>query len=170
MMIWFETHATSVDNENGLASGHFDVELSETGRRQARDLGTRCAGRALGAIYSSDLKRSIETAQIAFRLEPRQDRRLRECDYGEWTRRKVSEIQPARLKFIDEPFPGGESYRDVIRRVEEFLDDLPDNLSNVVIIGHRATWFALEHLLQNRDLREVIAAPWNWQAGWEYRL
>ena len=42
--IIFEAHATSKDNEAGLASGWNDVELSELGDRQAREMGKRYAG------------------------------------------------------------------------------------------------------------------------------
>jgi hypothetical protein len=34
--VLFETHATSIDNEAGLASGSFDVALSSVGEEQAR--------------------------------------------------------------------------------------------------------------------------------------
>jgi broad specificity phosphatase PhoE len=42
--IWFETHATSLDNEAGLASGRFDADLSAAGVEQAVELGRRYAG------------------------------------------------------------------------------------------------------------------------------
>ena len=65
-MIIFETHATSLDNEAGLASGWFDVDLSPLGRQQARALGARYAGVPLGAIHTSDLRRAWRTAELAF--------------------------------------------------------------------------------------------------------
>ena len=39
LALFYSPHATSVDNEAGLASGHADVPLSGLGRRQARELG-----------------------------------------------------------------------------------------------------------------------------------
>ena len=170
MDLWFETHATSDDNEKGLASGHFDVELSELGRRQAGEMRERYRDRDVSAIYTSDLKRAVDTAAIAFAKAAVVDARLRECDYGTWTRRPVQELGAARLRFIDEPFPQGESYNDVVVRVRDFLNDLPRDAAEIVVVGHRATWYSLEHLLRGRDLAEVIAAPWQWQPGWLYRL
>jgi broad specificity phosphatase PhoE len=79
--IVFETHATSIDNEAGIASGHHDADLSALGVRQARELGARHAGRDLAAVWCSDLRRSYRTAEIAFgrRDVPIvRDRRLRE--------------------------------------------------------------------------------------------
>src|SRR5207245_10490571 len=86
--IIFETHATSVDNERRVASGHSDAELSMLGRRQAADLGARYAREGLHAIFCSDLQPSSRTSEIAFAargLPLIRDVRLRECDYGEWT-------------------------------------------------------------------------------------
>jgi 2,3-bisphosphoglycerate-dependent phosphoglycerate mutase len=171
--LWFETHATSLDNERGLASGHFDVDLSGTGLRQAAALADRYSDRALSAVHTSDLKRAVATAEIAFARRPLpcfQDARLRECNYGTWSRCRAQDMEAARTKFIDQPFPDGESFRDVVRRVEAFLNDLTRGEEQVLVIGHRATWYALEHLLQGRDLSEVINARWTWRSGWEYRL
>ena len=63
--IIFEAHSTSLDNEAKLASGHNDVELSELGRKQSKELGERYADQSFDAIYCSDLRRSYETAQAA---------------------------------------------------------------------------------------------------------
>jgi broad specificity phosphatase PhoE len=169
----FETHSTSTDNERGVASGHLDVPLSDVGRAQAAEMGTRYADTEIAVVYTSDLPRAVATADIAFKnrdIRRVADRRLRECDYGTWSRSPVEQLNGVRLRFIDEPFPGGESYLDAIRRVKAFLGDLRYEPGTVLIVSHRATWYALEHLINGRDLREVIAAPWRWQPGWIYEL
>lgn len=173
MVVVFETHATSADNEAGLASGWYDVDLSPLGERQARELGARRRGDGLAAVYASDLRRARCTAEIAFGGEGLPiacDRRLRECDYGTLTRAPVKQVESLRLDFIDVPFPGGESYADVTRRVASFLDEAwrAHAGETLLLVGHRATYFALEHLLNGRPLREVIAVPWQWQPGWVY--
>ncbi len=38
----------------------------------------------------------------------------------------------------------------------------------VLVIGHRATFYALEHLLRHIPLREAMTSPWHWQPGWTY--
>lgn len=91
--IIFESHATSLDNERGLASGHVDVALSEAGEQQARELGERYSGERIDLVSCSDLQRAYRTAEIAFtdrRIPILRDRRLRECDYGDFTRRPGS--------------------------------------------------------------------------------
>jgi alpha-ribazole phosphatase/probable phosphoglycerate mutase len=40
----------------------------------------------------------------------------------------------------------------------------------VLIIGHRATFYALEHLLNGVPLPEAVASPWAWQPGWTFDL
>ena len=84
-ILFFETHATSVDNEQGIASGWHDAELSTSGWTQAVELGGRYAHEDLAAVLCSDLQRSYRTGEIAFGergLPLLRDARLRECDYG----------------------------------------------------------------------------------------
>lgn len=169
--IFFETHSTSFDNEAGLASGHYDIDLSPRGEREARELGNRYGTIALDRILCSDLRRSWRTAEIAFyarEVSIVRDVRLRECSYGEWDRAPHTRIEAERPHRVDTPFPGGQSYREVTNAIRRCLEDHRDTAS-LLIIGHRATWYALEHLLNRRELADVIAAPWQWQPGWRYR-
>jgi probable phosphoglycerate mutase len=100
------------------------------------------------------------------------DARLRECDYGTLTRRPASEIEARRLQHVDIPFPGGESYAQVASRVAAWVDEVvaahPDR--QVLVIGHRATFYAFEHLLRGAPLAEAVRAPWRWQPGWLYTV
>jgi broad specificity phosphatase PhoE len=174
MRIIFETHATSLDNEAGLASGWHDVDLSPRGEEQALQLGERRRTMPLDRIVTSDLTRAYRTAALAFpdrMTDIVRDARLRECDYGEWTRRPAGDIERVRLDHVDEPFPGGESYADCARRVRALLDELYGaGDATVLLIGHRASQYALEHLIGGVSLDEAIRRPWAWQPGWEYRV
>ena len=60
--IVFEAHSTTLDNESRLASGWFDVGLSELGKRQAKELGERYKDEVFDAVFCSDLQRSYKTA------------------------------------------------------------------------------------------------------------
>jgi broad specificity phosphatase PhoE len=84
----------------------------------------------------------------------------------------VHEIDAVRPGRVDEPYPGGESYRDVVARVESFLGDLSPRLdgARVLLIGHAATRWALDHLLLGVPLEDLVPAPFDWQEGWSYRL
>jgi len=49
----YETHSTTLDNEAGIATGWLPGELSETGRRQARELGERRRDDGIAAVCGS---------------------------------------------------------------------------------------------------------------------
>jgi broad specificity phosphatase PhoE len=172
----YETHSTTIDNETGIATGWFEGSLSERGRMQAAELGERRRDDGLAAVFASDLGRATETAEIAFarsELPVHLDRRLRECNYGELNGTPAAELDGAeRVRRIDEPFPGGESYRQVVERTRSFLNDLfPDrDGSRILLIAHSANRWALQHLLLGATLEEVVGAPFDWQEGWEYAL
>jgi 2,3-bisphosphoglycerate-dependent phosphoglycerate mutase len=171
----FETHATSLDNEGGLASGWYDVDLSPRGEVQARELGERYRDRAVQIVFCSDLRRSYRTAEIAFEgrsgIPIVQDARLRECNYGALTRHSTAEIDAMRASTITAPFPAGESYEQVTARVAGFLDEVGRLYREpVLVIGHRGTYYALEHLLNGVPLKTAIEAAWSWRPGWSYEL
>jgi probable phosphoglycerate mutase len=172
--LWFETHSTSIDNDTGLASGWYDVDLSARGEAEAGELGERYRTREPEIVFCSNLRRSYRTAEIAFgprRIPIIQDERLRECNYGSLTRRPSSEIDPMRTSTIRRPFPDGESYEQVTARVSRCIDEIARVYSGpVLVVGHRATYFALEYLLKGVPLEQTIEAAWNWQPGWTYEL
>lgn len=173
--IVFETHAISTDNEAGIATGWLEGQLSEEGRRLARRLGERRLGEWIDTVYTSDLGRAIETAELAFGdsgIPIRLDARLRECNYGLLNGGPVFEVERDRIKRIDEPFPGGESYRQTVDRMRSFLGDvaLEHGSGRIVVIGHSATRWALDHLLKGVPLEVLVGTSFEWQEGWLYEL
>jgi broad specificity phosphatase PhoE len=169
----FETHSLTIDNEAGRATGWLGGTLSARGRALAAELGTRRAD-SVGRVYTSDLARAVDTAEIAFRHTPvpvRLDWRLREIDYGELNSAPVAAIERERAGRVDVPFPGGESYRDVVVRVASFLDDVARAERGIaLVIGHTATRWALDHLLTGVSLEDVVTRPFAWREGWVYDL
>ena len=173
--IIFEPHSTTKDNEAHLSSGHYDIELSALGIKQSKELGERYKGQQFDAIFCSDLQRSYKTAEIAFadrNFKIIKDARLRECNYGDLTQHPSTEVEPAKAEHITEPFPNGESYEQCADRMKSFLDDLKKNYDGkkVMIIGHRATQYGLEHAINDIPVKDIVTAPWKWQPGWEYQL
>jgi 2,3-bisphosphoglycerate-dependent phosphoglycerate mutase len=173
--IIYETHATSLDNESGVASGHYDVDLSPRGEQQARELGERHRQQPPDVVFCSDLRRAYRTAGIAFAgsgIPIIRDARLRELDYGDWTRRPSTEVDAERGRHIVEPFPNGESYMDAMARMKRFLTDLQQSHAGkrVVVIGHIATHYGLEYWINGRPLEELVRKGFVWQPGWNYSL
>jgi broad specificity phosphatase PhoE len=127
VQIIFETHSVSTDNEAGVATGWLPGALSLRGRELARALGRRRRTEAIAAVFVSDLARAVQTAELAFGgrgIPIRLDARLRECDYGERNGMPVTELAAKRSQHIDRPWPGGQSYRQVVAQVGDFLRDL----------------------------------------------
>lgn len=129
-------HGETDDNRPPLRfQGWRDTALNDTGRHQAAELAERVAGEEIDSLWSSDLSRARETAEIVaghLGLEVKLDARLREANRGDWEGRLFDDV--AR----DEPeayaawmragaawrFPGGESLLEQQDRVLECLSDL----------------------------------------------
>lgn len=173
--IVYETHAITVDNERGIATGWLPGALSEAGRRGAAELGARRRDDGVDAVFCSDLARAVDTVEIAFGgsgIPVHVDERLRECDYGELNGTPVARLDAERVAHVDVPWPGGESYRDVVRRTRAFLDDLAAGRGGrrVLVVAHAANRMALDHLLRGEPLESIVASRFAWQPGWEYEL
>jgi broad specificity phosphatase PhoE len=112
VQIVYETHSISVDNERGVATGWLEGELSERGRELARELAKRRRDDSIDAVFTSDLRRAVETAEVAFAdsgIPIHRDWRLRECNYGELNGTPSARLAEEVPRRIDDPYPGGES-------------------------------------------------------------
>lgn len=172
--IVFETHSWSEDNDNGIASGWNHSRLSPKGRALAAELGDRRRDDGIAAVFTSDLRRAVETAEIAFTdtgVPILGDWRLRECNYGTGNGMSAVELHRDRSAHLDQPYSGGESWSQAIDRVGWFLRDLRNayDQCRVLVIGHVATRWGLQHHLDGRPLADLIAEGFEWQLGWEYR-
>ena len=173
--IIFETHSETTDNEAGLASGWYDVGLSAKGKIQAQALGERRLTDNFDVVFCSDLKRAVETYEIAFgkrKFKVIKDPRLRECNYGDLNKYPKGDVEPIKALHLKKPFPNGESYEETTERMRHFLNDLLAVYDNkkVLIIGHRATQYGLDHLIDGVLLKEAVTRSWRWQPGWQYWL
>ena len=169
----YETHAITIDNEAGVATGWLPGRLSERGHDAALELGRRRRDDGLAAVYVSDLARAVETVGIAFEGSPLpviRDARLRECNYGRFNGMPRRQLEAERARHVVEPWPGGESYLDVVDRTQAFLADLvaARDGTRVLVVAHSANQWALDHLLVGADLAAIVAAGMAWQPGWEY--
>ncbi len=174
MSIVFETHAWSEDNDHGRASGWNHSRLSPKGRVLAAELGDRRRDDGITAVFTSDLRRAVETAEIAFAdtdVPILHDWRLRECNYGTGNGMPAIELHHDRSTHLDHPYPGGESWSQAIDRVGWFVRDLrvSSDQCRVLVIGHVATRWGLQHHLDGRPLADLMAEGFEWRLGWEYR-
>jgi 2,3-bisphosphoglycerate-dependent phosphoglycerate mutase len=80
--------------------------------------------------------------------------------------------QRARSEHLDVPYPGGESWRQAVARVGRFLGDLPLRWEGqrVLLIGHVATRWGLDHFIGGAALEALAGQDFAWREGWEYLL
>ena len=176
MIITYFVHSTTINNEAKIASGWENSKLSEKGLKQARELRDLVQTR-FDIVWASDLDRAIETASIAFApVCIKTDWRLREINYGKLNGTPSAIVKQDLTKYIQEPFPDGESYCDVAKRMLEFLQELKRDYSqkSVAIVGHQAPQFALDVLLKHKSWEQAFQEDWrhthSWQPGWTYEV
>jgi broad specificity phosphatase PhoE len=127
-------HGETDDNREPLRfQGWQDTPLNDSGRRQAAELAERMADKGIDSLWSSDLSRARETAEIVgvrLGLVVTLDARLREANRGRWEGllfRDVARDEPelyARWMRggADWRFPGGESLREQQQRVHACVE------------------------------------------------
>ena len=176
--ITYFVHGTTTDNEKDISSGWSDVELSELGIQQSKELADKTRDKKFDAVFTSDLKRAVDSANITWGGKHKiiQDKRLRECNYGDYNAKPSKVVDPLQEKSIDTPMPNGESYEMVKERIKGFLDDLKKDYEgkHIAIVAHKAPQLVLDVLLKGMTWEEAFESDWrktkSWQPGWDYTL
>ncbi len=174
--ITYFVHGTTVDNEKEISSGWFDAELSSLGTKQSIELKEKIKDKHFDVVFCSDLRRAVNSAQLTFGglVEIIQDKRLRECNYGEYNAKSSEIVEPMQEENITKSFPDGESYEDVKARISDFIEDLKKNYDgkSIAIVAHKAPQLALDVLVHGKSWEQAFAEDWrktkSWQPGWEY--
>ncbi|MCX5389706.1 histidine phosphatase family protein [Streptomyces sp. NPDC006482] len=123
-------HGRSTANTSGVLAGRTPgIALDERGAAQAAALPGRLAGVPIAAAVSSPLQRCQETLRPLLDARPdlplHVEERISECDYGDWSGRKLAELNDEPLMEIVQAhasaaaFPGGESMRAMQDRAVE---------------------------------------------------
>lgn len=134
MLIYIIRHGETDLNVKGVLQGWVDEPLNESGMRLARITGKKMESVRFDGCFSSPLKRAADTARIVLEasendLPIRYDDRLREISFGVAEGRRRSTLGEQGRRFFEEPFryepfPGGESIRQVCARTQGFLKEL----------------------------------------------
>ncbi|MDP3986600.1 MAG: histidine phosphatase family protein [Nanoarchaeota archaeon] len=155
MKIYLIRHGESEGNRLGINQGQKnDFPLTENGRDQSSRVAERLAKEKICAIYSSDLRRAKETAEIIcspHKLIPILDERLRERDFGDLGDKKdllknwkeyVKENEKRGIKEEDVVPPNGESDKNHWNRVNSFFEDIKLNHNSedaIIVVAHGGT-------------------------------
>lgn len=140
-------HTQSIHHTNGMVGSWTDWDLSELGREQAKRIGEKMAKEFQGwnfVMYSSDLKRAKQTAEIVgshLGLEPILANELRERNLGKCVGKSVqwlSENIECQEKTIDDRmFSDAESRRDEWNRLSPFFKKIMESKDeNIIIVSH----------------------------------
>lgn len=143
-------HTQSEHHINGMMGGWNDWELTELGKEQARRIGERLGAELAGQsvkIYSSDLKRAMQTAaplaqKLGVEVECRQE--LREHNDGPSVMGKSAQWfaeHRSKVRYIDDrPLPEAETRREMYQRLKPICREVLERPEDtVVLVSHGGT-------------------------------
>ncbi len=158
-----ETDFNKQDKEWGQGN---EIPLNDWGVQQSEKLAKKIQEIKFEKIFSSDLKRAIQTAEIVRKtigIPIIKDKRLREYNPGEedpssekWIEEYKRLLNSGISKYDIRPF-GGENIWDLIKRTKSFLSDLEREKGTILIISHSGVNSALINLSQGREKNDFLS-------------
>jgi broad specificity phosphatase PhoE len=158
-------HGETDWNASETFRGRADITLNEAGRKQAEMLAEYLGQEKIDLIYSSPLKRAVETAMAIVdrrNLEVNPVENLTDFHFGDWqglSRSQVTAQYPELYRdWLDTPeqvkIPGGESLEDVRSRAVPFIEDavMRCDEGRIVFVSHRVVHKVLVCSLLGLDL------------------
>ena len=158
--IFIARHGETPWNAEGKIQGRSDPGLSPKGHDQSLALLKQLKAEPLSSIYTSTLRRSIQTAEptakhFGLSIQPRLE--LDEIAFGIMEGKQIAQID-GELKMEWERFrenrftyriPGAENYTDVSNRISPFLERILQNHKDqgILIVGHRVVNLMLIRML-----------------------
>jgi len=142
-------HGETEWNIGEVFRGRLDIELNQTGIKQAKLLAEYLSNLKIDAIYSSPLKRALATAEIIatyYKLNVEIAPGLIDFDYGKWQGLPHQEVKDKYKKlyaeWINSPekvkILGGESLNDVRKRATGVVDNVIAKYEGtVILVSHR---------------------------------
>lgn len=175
MKIYFIRHGETVWNTLKIFQGSSNSPLTEIGREQAKKLGKRLKNVEFTNFYSSPLGRTIETSQLIIG-----DRDIKIEFIDEFKEISVGEMEGTPREIFEGKYPaqfhnffynpkeydptpyGGESYENLIARVEEGLKKITEKHGEndiVAVVSHGVTLKAIFKVVKNISLEELGTLP-----------
>ena len=145
-------HGQTNWNILGKTQGHGNSDLTAKGIEQATELAESIVNYPIDYIYSSDLGRAVQTAQILgdkLNIKVKETEALREMGFGEWEGLLIDEIKAnyasVYTTWRNEPhlaqIPGGETLHLIKDRVDSFIQSLNEKYDNkhILLVTHSVT-------------------------------
>jgi len=157
-LVSFIRHGRTRWNEQERMQGRRDVPLSGQGRAEVTAWRLPAGFDRTAEWISSPLERAMETARLLGGREPRREDALTEMDWGAWEGLTLAQLrwrfgaEFSRMEALGLDFrpPGGESPRDVRRRVQRWLVEVAAHGDAIAAVTHKGV------------LRAVLAAATGW--------
>ena len=152
--LYLVRHGETVDNARQVMQGQMQGQLNATGYAQAHDVAERLRDVHFDAVVASDLRRSIQTAEIiaATRgLDVVTTSLLRERDWGDFTGKYIPSLKGAE-------WPSNvESLDRLLERARLFLNFIRSNYpgQTVIAVGHGIVNKAIQAVYHNKLMRQV---------------
>jgi broad specificity phosphatase PhoE len=164
-LAYLARHGESDWNVANRFQGVIDRPLTEHGRKQAQELAEELAGKALDAVYTSPLRRALDTAAVvAARLgvEPVVDAGLREIDVGGWAGLSRAEVESRFPEAFDrwlgggDGWEGGETYGQMSARVLATVERIAcaHTGGRVLLVSHGGPIRAVHAAAAGMDVHE----------------
>ena len=157
-------HGETDWNADGRLQGHTDRPLSEFGRLQAQRLAEELEGEQLEAIYSSDLARARETAEIVSErlgLPVELNPDLREKDWGNWE--GLTAVERDRVEFVGE---STEAHQERMLRALRRISERHPGDRRVLVVTHGGSMRRVQVAAMGVAL-PVVANCGSWQCAYE---
>lgn len=156
-------HGETTENAGDIVMGHHGGTLSEKGVEQAELTAKQLQSEEFDQLWSSDLKRCVDTAKFILKYHPdlkfEATPALREVNYGEFQGRPGAEIRKYFDKdgfTLDSKAPGGESHREMSARVLKFVNYLFENFPNqrILLVTHNGPIEAIRAAVERTPFTE----------------
>jgi len=163
-------HGQTDWNVGKIVQGHSDIPLNKTGMEQAKLLGEFIKNLNLERVYSSDLLRAKQTAEIAIKDKCQiiTSANLREANFGEAEGKTIDQVKEIygedfwnqfRLFTggLNLKFPGGEGRADSINRIKKFLMTIAENekATRIGISTHGGVVRNFIYSIREKNMRTV---------------
>ncbi|MBU5668346.1 histidine phosphatase family protein [Peptoniphilus sp. MSJ-1] len=165
MRIYFTRHGETEWNKEDIIQGHLDSPLTDKGIEMGKSLREKSKDIKFDKIYSSDLKRALDTAKlIAGDREVITTPLLREINVGDWSGRKITDVKVEDSELYNDYFnhpekynrDDGESIFDLMNRVEKFFEEAiyPEEDENILIVAHGVTIVAMFDIIEKIAVKD----------------
>ncbi|WP_352423132.1 alpha-ribazole phosphatase [Proteiniphilum sp.] len=163
-MKFYLVRHTRVNVPSGICYGQTDVALADSFVTESESIRSRLSGVHFDHVFCSPLNRCMQLGSLLdYPLQP--DERLKELNFGEWERLTWDEIFESETgkkwfaDYLHEACPNGESYQEMLYRVESFIGDLPETDGNILVITHAGVIRAFQVLLKDWPVKKAFDMP-----------